>query len=49
MYDRVADVDVRVKSDAQIASMMARKQGYYSELLGSVNIGHFLSVESSQS
>lgn len=31
VYDRVADVDVRVKSDAQIASMMARKQGYYSE------------------
>lgn len=31
VYDRVADADVRVKSDAQIASMMARKQGYYSE------------------
>ena len=31
MYDRVADADVRVRSDAQIASMMARKQSYYSE------------------
>lgn len=31
VYDRVADADVRVKSDAQIASMMARKQSYYSE------------------
>ena len=31
VYDRVADADVRVKSDAQITSMMARKQGYYSE------------------
>ena len=31
VYDRVADAVVRVKSDAQIASMMARKQGYYSE------------------
>lgn len=31
VYDRVADADVRVRSDAQIASMMARKQGYYSE------------------
>ena len=31
VYDRVADTDVRVKSDAQITSMMARKQGYYSE------------------
>lgn len=31
VYDRVADVDVRVKSDAQITSMMARKQSYYSE------------------
>lgn len=31
MYDRVADADVRVKSDVQITSMMARKQSYYSE------------------
>lgn len=31
VYDRVADADVRVKTDAQITSMMARKQGYYSE------------------
>lgn len=31
VYDRVADADVRVRSDAQITSMMARKQGYYSE------------------
>ena len=31
VYDRVADADVRVRSDVQIASMMARKQGYYSE------------------
>lgn len=31
VYDRVADADMRVKSDAQITSMMARKQGYYSE------------------
>lgn len=31
VYDRVADADVRVKSDAQIASMMAHKQSYYSE------------------
>ena len=31
VYDRVADADVRVKGDAQIASMMARKQSYYSE------------------
>ena len=31
VYDRVADADVRVKSDAQITSMMARKQSYYSE------------------
>ena len=31
MYDRVADADVRVKSDAQITSMMACKQSYYSE------------------
>ena len=29
--DRVADADVRVRGDAQIASMMARKQSYYSE------------------
>lgn len=29
--DRVADADVRVKSDAQITSMLARKQSYYSE------------------
>ena len=31
VYDRVADADVRVKSDAQISSMVARKQSYYSE------------------
>lgn len=31
VYDRVADADVRVRGDAQITSMMARKQGYYSE------------------
>lgn len=31
VYDRVADADMRVKSDAQITSMMARKEGYYSE------------------
>lgn len=31
VYDRVADADVRVKSDVQITSMMARKQSYYSE------------------
>lgn len=31
VYDRVADADVRVKSDVQITSMMARKQIYYSE------------------
>ena len=31
VYDRVADTDVRVKSDAQSTSMMARKQSYYSE------------------
>lgn len=31
VYDRVADADVRVKSDTQITSMMARKQSYYSE------------------
>ena len=31
VFDRVADADVRVRSDAQIASMMARKQSYYSE------------------
>lgn len=31
VYDRVADADVRVKSDAQIPSMMARKQSYYSD------------------
>ena len=31
VYDRVADADVRVKSDAQITAMMARKQSYYSE------------------
>lgn len=31
VYDRVADADVRVKNDAQITSMMARKQSYYSE------------------
>lgn len=31
VYDRVADADVRVKSAAQIISMMARKQSYYSE------------------
>ena len=31
VYDRVADADARVKSDVQITSMMARKQGYYSE------------------
>ena len=31
VYDRVADADVRVRSDAQITSMMTRKQGYYSE------------------
>lgn len=31
VYDRVVDADVRVKSDAQITSMMARKQSYYSE------------------
>lgn len=31
VYDRVADADVRVRSDAQIASIVARKQGYYSE------------------
>lgn len=31
VHDRMADVDMRVKSDAQIASMMARKQSYYSE------------------
>ena len=31
VYDRVADADVRVRSDAQITSMMARKQSYYSE------------------
>lgn len=30
-YDRVADADVRVKSDAQVTSMMARKRSYYSE------------------
>lgn len=30
-YDCEADADVRVKSDVQITSMMARKQGYYSE------------------
>ncbi len=31
VYDRVADADVRVKSDAQVTSMMARKRSYYSE------------------
>lgn len=31
VYDRIADADVRVKGDAQITSMMARKQSYYSE------------------
>ena len=31
VYDRVADADVRVKSDVQITSMMARKQSYYSD------------------
>ena len=31
VYDRVADADVRVRGDAQITAMMARKQGYYSE------------------
>ena len=31
VYDRVADADVRVRSDVQIASMIARKQSYYSE------------------
>ena len=31
VYDRVTDADVRVKSDVQITSMMARKQGCYSE------------------
>lgn len=31
VHDRVADADVRVKSAAQIISMMARKQSYYSE------------------
>ncbi|WP_239463090.1 hypothetical protein [Collinsella intestinalis] len=31
VYNRVADADVRVKSDIQIISMMARKQSYYSE------------------
>lgn len=31
VYDRVADTDVRARSDAQITSMMARKQSYYSE------------------
>lgn len=31
VYDRVADADVRVRSDAQITSMMTRKQSYYSE------------------
>lgn len=31
VYDRMADADVRVRSDAQITSMMARKQSYYSE------------------
>ena len=31
VYDRVADADVRVKSDARVTSMMARKRSYYSE------------------
>lgn len=31
VYDRMADADVRVKSDAQVTSMMARKRSYYSE------------------
>lgn len=31
VYDRVADADVRVKSDAQVTSMIARKRSYYSE------------------
>lgn len=31
VYDRVADADVRVRNDVQITSMMARKQGFYSE------------------
>ena len=31
VYDRVADADVRVKSDSQVTSMMARKRSYYSE------------------
>ncbi|MBM6691708.1 putative DNA binding domain-containing protein [Bifidobacterium pullorum subsp. saeculare] len=31
VFDRVADADVRVRSDVQITSMMARKQSYYSE------------------
>lgn len=31
VYDRLSDTDVRVRSDAQVASMIARKQGHYSE------------------
>lgn len=31
VFERVADADVRVRSDVQITSMMARKQSYYSE------------------
>ena len=31
IYDRVADTDVRVRSDVQIAALMARKQSYYTE------------------
>ena len=30
VYDRVADADVRVRSDAQIASIVAPPHGYYS-------------------
>ena len=31
VYDRIADVDIRVKTDAQLAAMYIRKQEYYSE------------------
>lgn len=31
VYDRVADVDVKVKTDAQRAAMIIRKQNYYTE------------------
>ena len=31
VYDRAADADIRVKSDAQINALYLRKQNYYTE------------------